>query len=303
MASSPVVVIGSSNTDMVVQTPRLPAPGETVLGGDLLLAPGGKGANQAVAAARLGAPVTFVARVGRDMFGEQAIANFERENLDIQYLKTDPDKPSGVALILVEPEGENIIAVAPGANSHLAPADIEEARVAFSKDSIVLLQLETPMETVLEAARMGKQAGCHVILNPAPARRLPSEMYSIIDLLTPNETEAEQITGGKEPEDAAHWLLGQGVRTVIITLGSAGALVADGEKGVRRVPGFRVKAVDTTAAGDAFNGGLAACLGNSSGIDAAVRYAHAAAAISVTRLGAQPSLPNRKEVEQLLEES
>ncbi len=304
MPSPRIVVVGSSNTDMIVQADRLPLPGETVLGGDLAIAPGGKGANQAVAAARLGAAVTFIARVGQDMFGQEALRNFQREGLDIRYLVQDSQAPSGVALIVVGPGGQNIIAVAPGANQRLTPADVETARPAFVQARAVLLQLEIPIETVLAAAQAGRAAGATVILNPAPApsRPLPAALFEAVDILTPNETEAAALTGKQEPEGAAAALLARGVDTVIVTLGAEGALVATGSDPMQHIPGFRVKAVDATAAGDAFNGGLAVALAQREALDAAVRYAHAVAALSVTRLGAQPSLPTAAEVEAFLRE-
>lgn len=290
-----VIVVGSSNTDMIVRADRLPSPGETVLGGDLVMAPGGKGANQAVAAARVGADVTFVARVGRDSFGEATLENLRHEGIDTRFVIQDADAPSGVALIIVGPGGQNIIAVAPGANSRLTPSDVHAAKAAFVGTRVVLLQLETPMETVIAAAKAGRAAGATVILNPAPAQSLPDELYSTIDILTPNEPEAALLSGQTSPEAAAHTLLQRGMNTVIVTLGEVGVLIASPE-GVRRAPGFKVKAVDTTAAGDAFNGGLAAALARGELLEPAVRYAQAVAAISVTRLGAQPSLPTGTEV-------
>jgi ribokinase len=294
-----IVVIGSSNTDLIVRTARLPGAGETVLGGDLATAAGGKGANQAVAAARLGAAVTFVARIGTDMFGQQALAGLEREGLDLRYLVHDPEAPSGVALIVVDAAGQNQIAVAPGANHRLTPADVAAAQPAIANARVMLLQLEVPLDSILAAARAGRAAGLTVILNPAPAHPLPDELYPLLDYLTPNEHEAAALTGGAEPEAAAAALLARGVRAVIITLGAAGALVA-GTDGVRRVPGYAVQVVDTTAAGDAFNGGLGVALARGDALDAAVRYAHAVAALSVTRPSAQPSLPTAGEVEQLV---
>jgi ribokinase len=293
-----LVVVGSSNTDLIVRSDRLPRPGETVLGGDLITAPGGKGANQAVAAARLGAAVTFVARVGQDMFGEAALVNFQREGLDIRYVIRDATAPSGVALIVVGLDGQNLIAVAPGANGRLTPDDVAAARPAFGEAQVVLLQLETPIETVLAAARAGRAAGITVVLNPAPAptHPLPPALYAAVDILTPNETEASLLTSEPMPEAAATALLKHGVRTVIVTLGEAGALIATRSEPARRVPGFQVRAVDTTAAGDAFNGGLGVALAQSHPLDAAVRYAHAVAALSVTKMGAQPSLPTAGEV-------
>jgi len=294
-----LLVIGSSNTDLIVRADRLPAAGETVLGGDLATAAGGKGANQAVAAARLGAPVTFVARIGTDMFGEQAAASLAREGLDLRYLVRDPNTPSGVALIVVDAAGQNQIAVAPGANRALSPADVAAAQPALAAARVMLLQLEVPLDTILAAARAGREAGLTVILNPAPAQPLPAALYPLVDYLTPNEHEAAALTGAAGPEAAAAALLARGVRAVVITLGAAGALVAAAD-GMRRVPGYAVQAVDTTAAGDAFNGGLGVALvgagRHGDDLDAAVRYAHAVAALSVTRPGAQPSLPTADEV-------
>jgi ribokinase len=297
-----LIVVGSSNTDLIVRAKRLPQAGETVLGGDLTTAAGGKGANQAVAAARLGARVTFVARIGTDMFGEQALASLERDGLDLRFLRRDPAAPSGVALIVVDEQGQNLIAVAPGANHRLTPADVAAAQPALAHEGaqVMLLQLETPLETVLAAAQTGKAAGQTVILNPAPAQPLPDALYAALDFITPNEHEAAALTGEAEPEAAARSLLARGVGVVVITLGAAGALAATREGAAERVPGFRVQAVDTTAAGDAFNGALGTALARGLALRAAVRYAHAAAALAVTRAGAQPSLPTRAEVEALL---
>jgi ribokinase len=285
-------VVGSSNTDLIVCTGRLPLPGETVLGGDLVTAAGGKGANQAVAASRLGAAVSFVGRVGKDMFGEQARQHLAEEGLDLGYLVEDPEAPSGVALIVVGPRGQNIIAVAPGANHRLTPADV------------ILLQLETPLETVEAAARLGhdpsREKPALVILNPAPAQPLPAALLGQVDILTPNEHEAALLTGETDPEKAAAALLHQGVKTVVITLGEAGALLATSPSAMVRIPAYPVEAVDTTAAGDAFNGGLAVALVHEQNLEAAVRYASAVAAISVTRLGAQPSLPTASQVADFL---
>lgn len=291
-----IIVIGSANTDLIVRAARLPAAGETVLGGDLATAAGGKGANQAVAAARLGAPVTFVGRLGQDMFGRQSAAGLAAEGLDLTYLVRDADAPSGVALIVVDDAGQNLIAVAPGANGRLTPADVAAAQPAIAAARVLLLQLEIPMETVLAAARAGRAAGLTVILNPAPAQTLPPELYALVDYVTPNEHEATLLSGAADPEAAAGILLGWGVRGVIVTLGEAGALLAAGPLMRVRVPGFRVAAVDTTAAGDAFNGGLAVALARGESLPAAVHFAHAVAALSVTRPGAQPSLPTGAEV-------
>ena len=302
MPLSRVIVVGSSNTDMIVRANRLPLPGETVLGGDLTTAAGGKGANQAVAAARLGASVIFVARVGGDMFGQQALTAFRREGLDLTYLQQDAGTPSGVALIVVGPGGQNIIAVAPGATRNLATADVLAAQPALAHARVMLLQLEIPQSTVLAAAMAGRAAGLIVVLNPAPADVLPSALYESVDILTPNEHEAALLTGlaPSEPEAAAAALLARGVGVVIVTLGEDGVLVAQRGQPAWRAPAFWQPALDSTAAGDAFNGGLAAALARGERLEDAVRYAQAAAALSVTRAGAQPSLPAAKEVDDFL---
>ena len=302
MRSPRLVVVGSANTDLVVQADRLPTPGETVLGGDLITAQGGKGANQAVAAARLRAEVAFVARIGGDAFGRGTLEALRREGLDIRHVAQDPEAPSGVAMIVIGPGGQNLIAVAPGANRRLSAGDVEAAGAAFSGARVVLIELETPVEAGLAAARLGRQAGARVILNPAPApsNPLPDALFEAVDILTPNETEAAVLSGQETPEGAAEALLGRGVDTVIITLGEAGALVATRAGPAQRIPGFQVEAVDATAAGDAFNGGLAVALGRGEALIEAVRYAHAVAALTVTRLGAQPSLPTADEVKEFL---
>lgn len=295
-----VVVVGSSNTDMVVQMPSLPTPGETVLGGEFVQVAGGKGANQAVAAARLGADVTFVARVGDDALGRLAIENFQRDNIRTQHVRRDPDRPSGVALIMVDGRGENMIAVASGANNALSKADVDAASEAISTAAVLLLQLETPIETVKHAARLAKTKGAAVILNPAPAQALDGELLQQVSVLTPNEKEAEALTGIL-PVDldsasrAARALQAQGVGSVVITMGEKGAFIRTPE-GEELVPGKRVKAVDTTAAGDAFNGAVAFALADGEGLAEAVRFANHVAALSVTRMGAQPSLPTLDEV-------
>ena len=289
---------------MIIKLDRIPRPGETLLGGDFVTAAGGKGANQAVAAARAGGRVTFVARVGRDMFGEQAVAGFVRDGINVQYVTRDPVAPSGVALIFVDKVGENSIAVAGGANGRLSPAEVRKARQAIAGASAVVMQLETPLDTVQAAADVAARAQVAVILNPAPARPLPDKLLKRVSLLTPNESEAELLTGIPVTNEAsaaraAEQLRARGVSTVVLTLGARGAYVAT--ESVREiVPGFRVKAVDATAAGDVFNGTLAVALGEGKALLAAVRFANAAAAISVTRLGAQPSAPKRKEIELLL---
>jgi ribokinase len=304
MARLKILVVGSSNTDMIIKLGRIPQPGETILGGEFSTAAGGKGANQAVAAARAGGDVTFIARVGRDMFGEKAVAGFVQDGIHVQHVTRDPSAPSGVALIFVAKDGENSIAVAGGANGRLSPADVKKAKGSIAGAKAVVMQLETPLKTVQAAAELAAQAEVPVILNPAPAQKLPGELLKLVSILTPNETEAELLTGiavtnEKSAARAADALLAQGVETVIITLGARGAYVAAASTR-ELVPGFRVKPVDTTAAGDVFNGALAVALGEGRPLLEAVRFANAAAAISVTRLGAQPSAPGRKEIETLL---
>ncbi len=299
-----IVVIGSSNTDMIVQVPRIPKPSETILGGTFHTAAGGKGANQAVAAARAGGEVTFVARVGDDMFGEKAISGFKADNINVDFVLKDPDAPSGVAEIFVADDGENSIAVASGANAKLSPQDVEKAKDAIKAADIVLMQLETPLSTVAAAAKLAQQLNKMVILNPAPAQSLTSEVLQNISLLTPNESEIELLTGIEIADEssmakAAAEIKSKGVKQVIITLGASGVYV-DSENFTGRVPGFSVVPVDTTAAGDVFNGALAVALARGDDIKKAVHFAQAAAALSVTKMGAQPSAPSLQDIERFL---
>jgi ribokinase len=300
MAQDKIVVIGSSNTDMVVKAARLPAPGETILGGKFLMNPGGKGANQAVAAARLGGNVTFIGKTGEDIFGNHARTVLEKENINTKYLSGDRDNPSGIALITVNDKGENCIVVASGSNSCLSKTDIDLAREELVSSSIILMQLEIPLETVIHAAEIGFNAGKKVILNPAPACSLPDELFGKLFMITPNETEAEMLTGIRinsinTAEKAAGQLLSKGTGIVIITMGSSGALFAVKGKTLL-VPAEKVKVMDTTAAGDVFNGALAVAISEGTGIEKAVAFANRAAALSVTRLGAQASAPYRREL-------
>lgn len=295
-----ITVIGSSNTDMVIKTTKLPAPGETILGGKFFMNAGGKGANQAVAAARLGGKVTFIAKTGDDIFGKQAKQLFESENVNTDYMFTDTENPSGVALITVDSIAENCIVVAPGANSNLQKSDIDQAKDEILRSEIILMQLEIPLEIVMYAAEIGNSAGKKVILNPAPARDLPDELFKKLYLITPNETEAELLTGIKvtdliSAEKAAKILINKGVNIVIITLGSKGAFLYSHE-GFKLIAAPKVEAVDTTAAGDVFNGALAVAISEGFALEKAVEFANKAAAISVTRLGAQSSAPYWKEI-------
>ncbi len=295
-----VVVVGSSNTDMILRVARVPRPGETLLGGMFSRAPGGKGANQAVAAARAGGNVSLVARLGQDSLGDDALAGFRREGMGLSHIVRDAEHPSGVALIFVGTDGENSIGVAGGSNLRLSTRDVAAARGLIAGARVLLLQLETPLATVRAAAAIGCRAGAEVILNPAPAQPLPDSLLRKITLLTPNEIEASMLSGidvvdVTSATRAARVLQKRGARHVIVTLGANGALVAMGAE-TTWVPGFKVKAVDTTAAGDVFNGALAVRLAEGCPIVEAVRFAHAAAAISVTRRGAQPSIPTRREI-------
>jgi ribokinase len=295
-----ITVIGSSNTDMVVKSKRLPAPGETIIGGEFGMYPGGKGANQAVAAARLGGNVHFVGKRGNDIFGTQASSLLNDEGINTSYFSTDPDLPSGVALISVDEKGENCIVVASGANAAITPKDLEAVKPLIGKSSIVLLQLEIPIETVEYTATIASDRGVIIILNPAPAQTLSSSLLKKISIITPNETEAEILTGISitnisTAEQAAMALKEKGVQTVIITLGAEGALVYH-QNQFTKVDTVPVVAIDTTAAGDVFNGALAVSLADGNTVEDAARYACKAAAISVTRMGAQSSAPTKNEV-------
>ena len=304
MIRPPVLVIGSSNTDLIIKAKRIPKPGESILGGKFVRAAGGKGANQAVAAARAGGAVTFIARVGRDQNGEQALAGLSADGINLSHVTRDPSNPSGVALIFVGENGESSIAVDSGANDKLSPGNVRKAKDAFRIARIVLLQLESPLKTVMASVQLAVAAGVPVILNPAPAQPLPAQLLKRIYLLTPNEGEAESLTGVAVNSEAAaakaaERLLARGVQNVVITMGARGAFVAG--KDVREfIPGLKVNAVDATGAGDVFNGALSVALAEGRSLLEAARFASVAAAISVTRLGAQPSAPTRQEIDAVL---
>ncbi|MBL7697104.1 MAG: ribokinase [Chitinophagaceae bacterium] len=295
-----ILVVGSSNTDMVINSPHLPAPGETIIGSSFFMNPGGKGANQAVAAARLGGNVTLICKTGNDIFGRQAAGIFENEGIDISYLVEDPDNPSGVALITVDDKAENTIVVASGSNATLSRADLEHSKNVIENASVVLMQLEIPLDTVQHVAEIARSRNVRVILNPAPACELDDAILKNISIITPNEKEAGMLTGVRvedveSAKEAAKKLSRKGIGTVIITLGPKGALVYDG-KNFEHVKTAEVKAVDTTAAGDIFNGALAVALNEGKELKEAAFFACKAAAISVTRKGAQSSAPYRKEI-------
>lgn len=298
-----IVVIGSSNTDMIIQVKQIPRPGETLLGGKFSTAPGGKGANQAVAAARAASSkttVTLISKVGKDTLGDQAIAGFKKDKIITDCIFRDAKEPSGVALIFVAADGKNSIGVASGANAALTQADIQKNASLIAKAEIVVMQLETPLETVQAAADIADKAGVPIILNPAPVQKLPFKLLKSITILTPNETEAQALTGitvknEKTAAQAAAILHKKGVRIVIITMGEKGAYVS-APAGAGFVPATKVKAIDTTAAGDVFNGALSVALSEGRDLMDAVRFASAAATLSVTKLGAQPSIPKRSEI-------
>ena len=300
-----IVVIGSSNTDMVVKTSHLPAGGETVLGGTFFMNAGGKGANQAVAAARYGNRVVFVAKTGDDLFGKQVLKSLEQDNIVTDYIFVDKENPSGVALITIDSEAENCIVVAPGANMSLSPADIDVAAEEIHNADVLLMQLESPVETVTYAAKMAAEAGVPVILNPAPAPAEPlsEELLKSLYLITPNRSEASRLSGieVKDMESAyraAKAIRDMGPKCVIITLGSEGSLLDDGAMPMR-VEALKVDAVDTTAAGDTYNGVLASVIAEGRSLIEAMREANVAAAISVTRMGAQPAAPTREEINEM----
>lgn len=303
--SAPITVVGSLNMDFVVQVDKLPLPGETVLGGGFRTIPGGKGANQACAAAKLGGRVRMVGRVGDDVFGEALRRSLAAAGVDTGAVLATEATPSGVALIFVQAGGQNQIVVASGANGRLAPDDVTHA-LETTDGGLLLLQLESPLETVEAAASAGRRQGMRVLLDPAPARPLPDALLERVDILTPNETEAMILLGRREGSvalaeapEVAQALRRRGPRAVILKLGEKGAFLDEG-KGGRHFPGLRVKAVDATAAGDTFNGALAVALAEGKTMAEAIGFANAAAALSVTRLGAQASIPARGEVEAAL---
>lgn len=304
MSKPKIVVVGSSNTDMIVKGARIPAPGETVCDGVFSTAAGGKGANQAVAAARAGGDVVFVARVGDDMLGTQAIDGFVRDGIDVSKVQRDPKLATGVALIIVDATGNNSIAVALGANDALSPEDVDAAAEEIKSAKMLVCQLETPLDTIERAVKLAKEANVPVLLDPAPApsEPLPSAILECVTTIKPNETEATRLTGIEVVDEAtaklaAEKLLELGVETAIVTLGAEGSYVAT-KSGVRKsVPAERVQAVDATAAGDCYSGALAVALAEGKELEDAIAFASKAASLSVQKLGAQPSLPTREEID------
>jgi ribokinase len=307
MAKHVITVVGSLNMDLVARAPHIPQPGETIIGGELLMLPGGKGANQAVAAARLGAATAMVGKVGHDAFSAVLLENLTTANIDHRFVQQDMASATGAALIVVDDAGENSIVVTPGANHKFSATDVDAAEAVITGAKVLLLQLEIPMEAVIRAAQLARANGVTVILNPAPAQPLPAELLSAVDILIPNETETEILTrmpvsNQAEVEMAAAKLREQGVTTVIMTLGAKGALLIDGDQQAT-VPPFSITPVDTTAAGDAFVGGFAVALAEGQPLREAVRWGNAAGALAATRLGAQPSLPDRAALKAKLRES
>jgi len=299
-----IVVIGSSNVDMIIRGDRIPKPGETIIGGKFYKAAGGKGANQAVAAARAGGRVTFLSRVGNDVFGQEAIQGYRNDKINVNYVKVDHTESTGIALILVDSKGENCISVASGANMKLDKSDIKDATIELDNADVVLMQLETPIETIEYIIKSLKNKQVKTILNPAPALKISDDLLAHLTIITPNETEVELLTGvivndEKDALKASKILLDKGVKNVIITMGKKGAFLHS-ELGSILIPSFEVNALDTTAAGDTFNGAFAVAVAEGKALEDAVKYANAAAAISVTKMGAQPSIPLKKEIENFL---
>jgi ribokinase len=298
-----IVVVGSCNTDMVIKADRLPIPGETILGGTFFMNPGGKGANQAVAASRMGGKVTFISKTGNDVFGKQSVMLYNSENINTDFVFSDPGLPSGVALITVDANGENCIVVASGANASLNPSDINKASQEIESADLVLMQLEIPIETVEYVAEIADKKGIKVILNPAPARALSDKLLSCLYIIVPNKSEAEILSGIKVTDyesarQAADLISARGVDNVVITLGPQGALIKEKNE-YHYVDAYKVESVDTTAAGDSFCGSMCVGLSEGKSILEAVKLAARAAALTVTRMGAQSSIPYRSELSSL----
>lgn len=297
-----ILVVGSINMDLVVRSPHLPRPGETTLGSNFRTFPGGKGANQAVAAARLGAPVAMVGRVGQDAFGDAMLASLSANGVDVSCVRREMDAATGVALITVEDDtAENTIIVASGANMRITPEDVNASEELFEGALLLVLQLEIPLPTIQRAISLARRHGLLVILNPAPAQTLGRGLIAGVDYLIPNEGELLQLTGKNQVESAVRWVQESGVKTLLVTLGERGVRLIN-QDGETQIPAFPVKAIDTTAAGDGFVGAFAVALAEGKTASQAASWACASSAISVTRIGAQPSLPTRSEVESFLAE-
>lgn len=304
MVRNGVLVVGSANMDMVVMTRQFPQPGETVFGGKFGMFPGGKGANQAVACAKLGGKVYFIGKMGKDIFRERLAGSMKRDGVRLDHLSVDPTEPTGIALITVDELGQNEIVVVSGSNMRLVPSDLERERATFGMVRVILLQLEIPLRTVTKAAEIARRRGVTIILNPAPAQKLPKSLLTMVDYLTPNETELQHLSGlpvtsVRSASAAARPLLDIGVRNVLVTLGPKGCLLVN-ERGPKLFPAQKVKAVDTTAAGDAFNGALAYAISTGYSLEEAIIFANTVAAFSVTKVGAQSSMPMMDEIRPFL---
>lgn len=296
-----IVVVGSYNTDLVVYMPELPQIGETVTGHRFTTGPGGKGSNQAVAAARLGADVTFIGRVGKDNFATLGLNLWQQEGINTQYVIKDDTRATGIASILVEDSGEDMIAIVPGANHSLTLADIDAAAAAIQSADVLIGQLEVPQDTVEHALKIARSHGVKTILNPAPARKLPPEYLDLADFITPNEPEFEALAGqvGGATETEAQKLITRPDQMFIVTMGAWGAIWVQPEKH-GHIASFEVQAVDTVGGGDAFNAGLAVGIGEGKSVHEAVRFANAVAALAVTKRGAAEAMPSRAEVDAFL---
>lgn len=308
MTTPRLAVLGSINADHIMNIDAFPLPGETVIGKQYKIAFGGKGANQAVACGRSGANITFIACVGQDAIGTDILTQLSKDNIDTRAISVIEQQTTGVAMIFVNAEGENVIGISAGANAALTPTHFSQYHDIVKNSDALLMQLESPIETIYDAAKLAKENNTQVILNPAPARELPDCLLQFIDVITPNETEAEKLTGISVTDDegaakASHILHEKGITLVLITLGSRGVWLSEKGKGLgQRIPGFKVDAVDTIAAGDTFNGAFVTALLEGQSTQQAVRFAHSAAAIAVTRPGAQPSVPWRHETDAFLAE-
>ena len=302
-----ILVVGSINMDLVVRSPHIPAGGETVLGSGFATYPGGKGANQAVAVARLGGACRMIGCVGRDAFGEQLLTGMKSEGIDCSHIQASPDSPTGVAMIIVDAKGENSIVVASGANHRLSPDDLFAAQDAFQGARVVVLQLELTLPTVRAAIDLARRNGCKIILDPAPApKKLPEELFRV-DIISPNVSEAEQITGRAAGEEwcdklVACDLIARGASAAVLKLGHRGSMVVTADEHFYTVPAYKVSVVDTTAAGDAFTAALAVSVARGENLHQAARFANAAGALACTKFGAQPSMPTANEVRQLMAE-
>ncbi|WP_299029938.1 ribokinase [uncultured Thermanaerothrix sp.] len=300
--SGTVVIVGSLNMDLVVRAPRHPQPGETIIGSGFQTFPGGKGANQAVAVARLGGKVRMIGRVGQDAFGEALLATVARDGVDTTFIRRDPEAPTGVALITLDAAGQNTIVVASGANWRVSAQDVRDAEAAFAGADVLLMQLECPLDAVEAATDLAHRYGLRVVLNPAPARALPADLLARVDYLLPNQPELMLLAGGESDREAAiRAVQALGARNLVVTLGEEGALLALNDQR-EHLPAYKVTVVDTVAAGDAFAGAFALALAEGKSVREAAIWGNAAGAIAVTRPGAQPSMPRRDELLQFLAE-